>query len=101
MGKENDQYKVEFEIGFWNDDHTVWYDASGTILRHKEEVSKKELPKAVRDAIGKNYKFYMVRDVVRNTEGKAVTYQVELRSLTKEWDIVYDTEGKELSKLRD
>lgn len=99
--KQNDLYKVEFEIGFWNDDRSAWYTTEGDLIRFKEDIAKKDLPAAVLAAIEKDYKNYWVKDAERITEKNKKTYKVELRSFTEEWNIIFDESGNELSKVAD
>lgn len=99
--KKRDHYKVEFEIGYINNDHSAWYSNEGQLLRHKEEISKRDLPDAVYEIIKKDYQWYMITDVERITEDQEITYKVELKSFTEEWEIIYDKSGKVLHKKRD
>ncbi|GAA5025118.1 hypothetical protein GCM10011506_09380 [Marivirga lumbricoides] len=94
-------YNVEFEIG-WNTDHEVWYNAEGKMVKHKEDISKSELPKAVSDRIETDFKGYSIDDLERITDNGKVVYKMELNALTQtDWDIVIDSEGKVLSKIAD
>lgn len=94
-------YQVEFEIG-WNVDHEVWYNDSGKIVKHKEDISKKELPKVVRNTIKTDFRGYTIDDLERITENGKVVYKMELNSLIhQDWDIVIDADGKVISKMAD
>lgn len=99
--KKGDLYKVEFETGFWNGDHTAWYNEEGDLIKHKEEIAKKELPESIREILQKDYRWYWVKDVEKLTEKDQVSYLVELKSFTEEWDIVFDESGEILSKVAD
>lgn len=99
--KKGDHYKVEFEIGFWNDDQTTWYSSEGQLLRHQEEISKKELPDLIRSTIDKDYRWYLITDVARITKEQSTHYQVELKSFTKEWKLLFDESGKILYQKPD
>ncbi len=94
-------YKVEFETGIRFYDHTVWYNESGKMIRHKEEIPKRQLPKAVQQAISREFKGYFASDVKRITEGKKVIYSMEMKRLSEEWKINVDSSGKILSKVYD
>ena len=94
-------YQVEFEIG-WNIDHEVWYNDSGKIVKHKEDISTKELPKKVRNSIKTDFRGYTIDDLERITENGKVVYKMELNSLIhQDWDIVMDADGKVISKMAD
>lgn len=99
--RKGDLYEVEFEIGFWNNDRKLWYDAKGKKVGYKEDIPKKKLPEAVMNAIQKNYKYYWIKDVEKYVSEGKTTYQVELKSFTHEWKIVFDISGEELSKVSD
>lgn len=94
-------YNVDFEIG-WNTDHEIWYDAEGKIVKHKEDISKSELPETVSKGIQTNFNGYTIDDLERITDNGNVFYKMELNSLLKEdWDVVMDADGKVLSKIAD
>ena len=94
-------YKVEFETGLLGVDHDAWFDQTGKLLRHKEEISKSDLPAAVSSRIRNDFSSYRVSDVKKITEGKKVVYTFELDSRTEEWKIVVDTKGNIVSKIAD
>lgn len=94
-------YNVDFEIG-WNIDHEIWYNAEGKMVKHKEDISKSELPKAVNDRIQADFSGYSIEDLERITDNGKVIYKMELNALTQtDWDIVIDSEGKVISKIAD
>ena len=94
-------YNVEFEIG-WNIDHEVWYNAEGKVVKHKEDISKSELPKAVIDRIKTDFKGYSIDDLERISDNGKVVYKMELEALTlQDFDVVVDSNGKILSKIAD
>ena len=88
---KNNVYEAEFEIGRL--DHEVWINKNGTIIKHKEELSSKLLPTAVREHIRNNFKGYRANDTEKLTQGNKVFYKVELKSLTKEQDVVFSEDG--------
>lgn len=96
-----ENYKVEFEIGLLSTDHNVWYDKTGKLIRHKEEISKNDLPQKVLAKINRDFNGYSVDDVKKITEGDKVTYELELKTLTEEWKVAFDSEGNVLSKVAD
>jgi hypothetical protein len=96
------QYKVEFETGLFFVDHEVWYDASGRMLRHEEEISASDLPAAVVTAINTEFPGYRVDDVERITMDGAVSYVVELKMKGyQEWKAAFDPQGKLIDKRPD
>ncbi|MCC6541714.1 MAG: PepSY-like domain-containing protein [Flavobacteriales bacterium] len=99
---KGEQYKVEFETGLLFTDHEVWYDATGKLLRHEEEISTSELPAAVSAAIAKEFAGYRMDDAERVTTDGVASYVVELKmSGQPEWKVVYGADGKQLQKQAD
>ena len=97
---QSEMYNVEFEIGR-SVDHEIWYDKSGNLIKHKEDISKNDLPSTVSAVLQKDFKGYKIDDVEKLTEGSAVTYKMELNSMNKDWDIVMDANGKILKQKAD
>lgn len=94
-------YNADFEIS-WNIDHEVWYNAEGKMVKHKEDISKSELPKAVNNRIQEDFSGYSIDDLERITDNGKVVFKMELNALTQtDWDIVIDSEGKVISKIAD
>lgn len=98
---KGDLYKVEFEIGLLGVDHSAWYDKTGKMIKHKEEISSTDLPKSITAAINKDFKGFRISDVKKISEGNNVSYTLELKSFTQEWKMAYDSEGKLLQKIAD
>ena len=95
------QYKVEFETGLLFTDHDAWYDATGKLLRHKEEISTSAIPAAVQASIANEFPGHRTDDAERITADGAVSYTVELKGNGTEWDVVYDSNGNQLQKMAD
>src|SRR5690606_17486639 len=66
---DGELYKVEFETGFPGKDHDVWYDKTGKLTRHKEEIAKSDLPRQVLDKIAEDFRGYRLDDIKKITEG--------------------------------
>ncbi len=94
------KYKVDFETGAGTD-HEAYYDKTGKLTRHKEDISKGSLPAKVLEKLKSAYGSYRVEDVDKITEGTKVTYSMELKSSTEEWKITFDKLGNVLSKIAD
>lgn len=91
-------YTVEFEIS-WFTDHEIWYDAKGNMLKHVEEISKGDLPKAVTDAIKADFKELKIEDAKKINESGKVSYSVELENFTEEWKVIFSSTGEVIQKL--
>lgn len=98
---DGENYKAEFETGLLGADHDVWYNKTGAQLRHKEEISKSDLPRKVLAKINADFGSYRVDDVKKITESGKATYTLELKSLGEEWKVAFDKEGTVLSKVAD
>jgi len=98
---DGENYKVEFETGILGKDHDAWYDKTGRLIRHKEEISKDELPQKVLARINSDFSGYRIDDVKKIAEGNTTTYTLELKSATQEWKVAFDSEGNVLRKVAD
>ncbi|WP_175622395.1 PepSY-like domain-containing protein [Chryseobacterium schmidteae] len=94
-------YEVEFETGFLGDDHKILYSRDGKLVRHEEEISKSNLPKAVLASIKKSFNGYRTDDIKKITEGGKVIYNVELKNYSQEWKVIFDAQGRILQKRED
>src|SRR5690554_4177739 len=90
--RHGDSYEVDFDMGLFND-HDAWFDASGNITRHKEEISKSDLPKAVANAISAQYPEFRIDDVDKITEGGKVSYKVELEKGQEDRKVYFSEDG--------
>ena len=94
-------YEVEFETGFLGDDHKVLYSRDGKLVKHEEEISKSNLPKAVLTSIKRSFNGYRTDDIKKITEGGKVIYNVELKNYSQEWKVIFDAQGRILQKIAD
>lgn len=90
--KSGELYKVEFETN-WSDDHDVWYNAEGKMVKHKEELSSRNLPKSIQEYLSKEYKYYKIDDVERITENDEVIYKVEVERRDREIKLLFHEDG--------
>lgn len=94
-------YNVDFEIG-WNNDHEVCYTPQGKIMKHKEDITTKELPLTVSSRIKTDFKGYTIDDLERITDNGKVVYKMELNALiAQDWDVVIDPKGIIINKIAD
>jgi hypothetical protein len=98
---EDDHYEVEFvnENGMREE---LWYDTSDNVIRDKMDISKDDLPDAVKAAIKENYPEYRIDDPQKiDDKGHKTLYEVELESFTQEWHIWFDKNGVEVDRIAD
>lgn len=98
---KGDLYEVEFETGLLGTDHEAWFNKTGKMIKHKEDVSKRDLPKTVTAKLNQDFPGYRIDDVKKITEGQKVTYTLEAKKGLDEWKIAIDIQGKVLSKIAD
>lgn len=91
--RQGNQYQVEFEMTP-HSDFDAWFDTSGKLLRHSEEITAAALPQAVVEAIRTNYAAYKIDDVKKITENKTETYAVELERGSEELNLIFSKNGK-------
>ena len=85
-------YKAEFKVD--KRGHDVWIDKKGKITKHKEDISKKDLPAAIQQQITSEFKAYKLDDADKiETDGK-VFYQVELDGTTDDRKVLFSADGK-------
>lgn len=98
---KGDLYVVDFEIG-WSNDHEVWFNTDGKMVKHKEDISEKELPKAVKIRIKSDFNGRRIDDLVRISDNGKTVYKMELNALLKEdLEVVIDANGNVISNRID
>lgn len=98
---DGENYEVEFELGLLQKDHEILYSPSGEILRHKQEITKSDLPEKVKNVLKNDYSGYRIKDVDKIEMDGKVIYKLEAKSLKDEWDLTLDEEGNILSNKLD
>lgn len=97
--QKGDVYEVEFEVG--KADHEAWFDNTGKMIRHEQDIKVSELPAPVIEALKKGYSDYKIAEAEKIDWVTATTYEVELKTLTKELKLVFDGAGKQLDQKAD
>lgn len=98
--KKGENYEVEFE----NDkskEHEVVFNLSGEIIKHKAEITQKELNKSIKNTLRNEFSECIVSDVEMIEEKGVKTYRMELKSIFKEWDVIINEKGEILQKEED
>lgn len=90
---KGDVYNVEFEIGIFTD-YEAWFDTSGNLIKYTQEIPNRELPKAIKDAVKKQFDGYRVDDVKKQVENNIETYLVEIEKKKEELNLVFSKDGK-------
>ena len=99
---KGENYEVEFEVGRHPDrDHEILYSPAGQVLRHKQEISSKDLPAQISQKLKAEYDGYRIKDVKKIVEGDKTIYKLEAKSHKEEWELKLDEKGNILRKKRD
>lgn len=93
---KDDLYNVSFDKK--GKDHEAWYDVSGKLVKHVQDINKSELPNAVREAIKTQFSGFRISDPEKMSEGGVIKYKVELKKLNSELDVIFDSAGKVLDQ---
>lgn len=97
---KNNEYRVEFEMK-GSKDHEVWYDNSGRLLKHKEDIAKRKIPAAILSVIKNDFNGYRIEDAKKITTGSTIQYSMELKTLKQEWKVFFDEKGAILKQYAD
>lgn len=97
---KNNEYRVEFETK-GSKDHEVWYDNSGRLLKHKEDIAKRKIPAAILSVIKNDFNGYRIEDAKKITTGSTIQYSMELKTLKQEWKVFFDEKGTILKQYAD
>lgn len=99
--RKGDFYEVEFEIGRPDKDHKIRYDAQANVLRHKAEITKQDLPAEIAQILDTDYPAYRIKDIKKIVDGNTTLYTLEAKTPIEEWELVFDSQGRLLSKIPD
>jgi hypothetical protein len=89
---KDDEYRAEFKID--KRGHDVWLDKSGAIKKMKQDISKNDLPAAVKQRLEADFKTFAIDDADRIEKGGNTYYQVKLKSETGERKVLLTQDGK-------
>lgn len=105
---EDIDWKIDknlYEVAFKLDksiENKVWLNSKGKIVKHEEELTRKELPPVVLSKIEADFKGYRIDEVDKVTTDTEVYYEVALVSfIKKNWEITFDLQGKILKQVVD
>lgn len=96
---KGDLYDVEFDIGFA--DHEIWFDPTGNVVKHEEDIKQSDLPEIVASILANEYKSYRISDVKKIQTGKYIVYELDVKNGNQEWELTFDESGKVINKKAD
>ncbi|MEM0518326.1 PepSY-like domain-containing protein [Aequorivita flava] len=97
--RQGEHYVVDFEIGWFND-YEAWFDASGNMIKHSEEISEGDLPQAIKESIKTQFVGYTIDDADKITENKTETFLVEIEKGNDEKHLHFSKDGKLLTNTK-
>lgn len=89
---KDDEYRAEFKVD--KRGHDIWLDRSGSIKKLKQDISKNDLPDAVKQKIASEFKTFAIDDADKIEKGGITYYQVKLKAGTEERKVLLTSDGK-------
>ena len=90
------EYEAEFVLG--KTETSAVFDAKGTLLETETAIKESELPKAVKDALAKDFAGYKLDEVEKADIKGIINYEMEAQKDGKKYEVVFNTNGKLLKK---
>jgi hypothetical protein len=97
---ENSDFEAEFMLN--GTECSANYDKTGHRMEVEITINSDQLPKAALDYINKNYQNCQIHEASKITNDKnVITYEAEIKINDKSKDLLFDDNGKYLSKEED
>lgn len=94
--KEGENFEVEFSNK--GKEESVVYDASGKWIEKEVKMKIEDLPKAVVDYVGENYKGQKIKEASQITKSDgSIFYEAELKG----FELLFDADGKFVSAKKE
>ena len=90
----------EVEVGAGRREYEMKITSEGMIRRLKEEIDVRDLPESIRQALKGAYPEGSLRSAAKITHDPIITYEIELTSGDKEWEIELNISGH-ITKLEE
>lgn len=88
---EGDLYKVDFEVG--SRDHELWIDKSGTIRKHREELSNRSLPQVIAEKVKTEFQEYRIDDAYKVEADGKILYHIDLDGPEEDREVWFSEYG--------
>jgi len=75
-------------------DHEFTIDEKGSVLKHRQELRKSEIPVPVLNSVMTAYNGFEIHDAVRTEESGKVLYNIELSKSKTKVTVILNPEGK-------
>ena len=93
--KEDVNYESNFRINKL--ETSAIFDSEGNLIETETEIPKSSLPKAVSDAVVRDYADHKIEETAKIDKNGIITYEVEVEKGEKSFDLIYDEKGKFLT----
>jgi hypothetical protein len=90
------EYEAEFDLN--KTEMSVIIDNNGTILETESEIKEADLPQAIKATLAKDYADYKINEITKTDAKGVVTYEMEAKPKKKEFELVFDNNGKLLKQ---
>jgi hypothetical protein len=74
------------------------FDINGNFLETESEISETDLPQSIKVALSKDFAGYKIEEVEKSDAKGIVTYEMEAKKDSKEYELVFDCNGKLLKQ---
>ena len=89
-------YRIEFEIG--SDDYKAFYDRDFQLVLYKYEMSRRDLPAVVNNAVLNKYPNFDIDDVDVYNKANVLFYEIEIEKGKLEYKVIVSDAGIILSE---
>ncbi|HNW51603.1 MAG TPA: PepSY-like domain-containing protein [Prolixibacteraceae bacterium] len=90
------EFEAEFKLS--KTEMSVVFDAAGNLIETETEIEESELPQAIKATLAKDFAGYKIDDAVKAEAKGVVTYEMEAKKEKKEFELVFDANGKLLKQ---
>ena len=98
--KEGADFEAKFDMD--KKELEAIFDAAGAFKMQEEEIKTAELPKGSAEYCTKNFPDYKLHEAEKKIDAAgAITYEAELKKEKEKKEILFDSNGKFLSEVKD
>ena len=94
--KEGTNYEASFKLK--GKEISVLFDDAGNVVETEQEIGAADLPPSAMDVLKNEYSGYDVEEFARIDTQGVITYEVELKQEKQSFDLIFDSDGKVITK---
>ncbi len=95
--KEDAEFEANFEV---NDvEMSVIFDAKGNVMETETEMDEDALPKAVKEALAKDYAGYDIEEAAKIVKNGKTTFEAQIEKGETKLDAIYNEQGTLIKKI--